>query len=104
MAGVTLKYIKILTLSFACFVFFAVLFSSCNSSKRINYNYIYFRNGADTATVQKKERIIESGDLLSILVYSTTLNQEQAAVFNIPNNNNTASAGIQGYQVSIREQ
>lgn len=85
-----------ITQSLLLAVSFAVLLSSCSSSK-INTNYLYFKNGADTVAAQQKETIIQANDLLSIQVYSRTLNQEQAAIFNIPI---TANSAAQGYQVS----
>jgi polysaccharide export outer membrane protein len=82
------------------------ILNSCASSKRINTNYIYFKDGADTVIAQQKEVIIQPKDLLSIQVFSRTLNQEQAAIFNIP----IAAGGnagmgngqvqMQGYQVN----
>lgn len=80
-------------------VFFLSLsfsFLSCGSSKPLNYDYVYFRSGADTVTLSQKERTVETGDLLSIQVYSKTSNQEQAAIFNIP----AAVSSTQGYQVN----
>jgi polysaccharide biosynthesis/export protein len=78
-------------------LFFTVLLISCDSSKRINTDYLYFRNGADTVFAQQKETLIQPYDLLSIQVYSRTLNQEQAAIFNIPTTTNNSA---QGYEVN----
>jgi polysaccharide biosynthesis/export protein len=60
-----------------------ILFASCSSSNKINYNPVYFNVGPDTVSAFQKERLIHPFDLLSIQVYSKTPNQEQAAVFNI---------------------
>ena len=78
---------------------------ACTSSKNLNKNYTYFQGELDTLTTQLKELSIQPGDLLSIVVYSKSLNQEQAAIFNIPNTGGTtttsgAGGGVQGYQVS----
>ncbi|MDQ6812939.1 MAG: polysaccharide biosynthesis/export family protein [Bacteroidota bacterium] len=94
-----------------CIFFF--LFSCVTPQQTAEF--LYFKSGSDTVTVQKKETIILPSDILSIQVFSKTLNQEQAAIFNIPTNANasnttgstsstnsgggTASAG-QGYEVS----
>jgi polysaccharide export outer membrane protein len=77
---------------------------ACTSPKNLNKNYTYFQRELDTLTTQLKELSIQPGDLLSIVVYSKSLNQEQAAIFNIPNTGGTTTAsgtsGVQGYQVS----
>ena len=72
-------------------------FTACTSQKDIAKDFVYFQNGADTVLGQEKETIIQANDLLSIQVFSKTINQEQAAIFNIPNSAGTAS---QGYQVT----
>lgn len=105
------------------YIFFLVFFlASCTSSNKLSADYLYFKNGSDTVAVQKKETIIQPGDQLGIQVYSKTLNQEQAAIFNIPTNSgsstgkgSSSAAGVssaggesaaggssvgQGYQVS----
>lgn len=87
-----------LILTTAYFVFLAGLLSACDSSKNINSNYVYFKNGVDTVVAQQKETIIQPNDLLSIQVFSRTLNQEQATIFNIPNTSNGVN---QGYQVNV---
>lgn len=79
------------------FILSAGFITACNSSKRINNNYLYFRTGADTVAVAQKEIVINPHDMLSIQVFSKTINQEQATIFNIPN---TGNGVVQGYQVS----
>ena len=74
-----------------------VLFSACGSSKNISKEHIYFQNGMDTVVSQSKETIIQANDLMSIQVFSKTLNQEQAAIFNIPA---TTGDNNKGYQVN----
>ncbi len=73
------------------------LLMSCGTSKKVNTNYIYFRDGADTVLTHQKENIIQPNDLLSIQVSSRTLNQEQAAIFNLPS---SQGSPLQGYQVN----
>ena len=88
------KYIT-LVMSF----FLIVLVCSCDTTRKINPdNYIYFRNGSDTVTAPFKSTIIQPGDVISIRVFSSTANQEQAAIFNIANSDKTAAPG--GYQVN----
>jgi polysaccharide export outer membrane protein len=89
-----------------------VLLSSCTTTKN-NTDYLYFQGVEDNVGVQQKETIIQPRDLLSIQVFSKTLNQEQAAIFNIFSSSSapsTAPAGAssgsgnagasQGYEVS----
>src|SRR5277367_6341473 len=65
------------------YLFICMLLASCNTSKKINYSPVYFKEGTDTINAVQKERIIHPFDLLTIQVYSKTPNQEQAAIFNI---------------------
>lgn len=78
---------------------------ACNSTKNLSTDYIYFQDKLDTVSAQMKDLRIQPSDLLSIQVYSKSLNQDQAAIFNIPNGSGTAatanSGGVQGYQVSL---
>ena len=80
-------------------IVFAVLLNSCGTSKKLNTDYIYFRDGRDTVNSSQQETLIQSGDILGIQVYSRSQNQEQAAIFNIPANG-SADAARRGYQVS----
>lgn len=81
--------------------FFVILFSlatwSCSSSKKISGDYYYFKNGADTVTEQQNAIILQPNDLLSIVVYSKSSNQEQTTIFNLPASTATA---LQGYQIN----
>lgn len=75
----------------------AGLLAACGTSKHISSDFVYFKNGTDTIATPISQTIIHSNDLLSIQVYSRTLNQEQAAIFNIPASSNS---GTQGYFVN----
>ena len=78
-------------------IFFAFLCLACGSSKKAINDYIYFSEGWDTINAAEKETVIQSGDLITVQVYSKTLNQEQAAIFNQP----VTSNGVpQGYQIT----
>lgn len=69
-----------------------VLVFSCDPTKRINRDYLYFQNNRHLVVKTNLEDItIKPQDVLLIQVYSNTLNQEQAAIFNL-------TAG-QGYTV-----
>ncbi|MBC7721299.1 MAG: polysaccharide biosynthesis/export family protein, partial [Pedobacter sp.] len=70
-----------------CIVAFVLIVTvSCNSSRRVYKDYHYFQKGLDSIDkMVLKEPIIKPYDQLTIQVYSTTLNQEQVALFNIPN-------------------
>lgn len=80
-----------------CSFFLLILLFACNSSKKLNTDNIYFQTGADTVIAQQKKTVIQPHDLLGIQVYSKTLNQEQAVIFNIPA---TVGGDAQGYQVN----
>src|ERR1700674_5305364 len=80
-------------------IFFIGLICSCDSTRKINPDtYIYFRKGSDTVIAPQRSTIIQTGDIISIRVFSSTANQEQAAIFNIPNSDKSAAPG--GYQVN----
>jgi polysaccharide biosynthesis/export protein len=83
--------------AFAFYITVAGILSSCASNKKVNTDYLYFQNGPGAVALQQKETVIQPGDMLGIEVYSKTLNQEQAKIFNIPP---SANGLPQGYQVS----
>jgi polysaccharide biosynthesis/export protein len=69
-------------------------FIACNPSRKINKDYTYFQNDWDSlGSVQLKDLSIQPNDLLSIQIFSKTLNQDQAAIFNI--------SAEQGYLVGV---
>lgn len=62
-------------------------FVACNPTKRLDQNFTYFQKGLDSISKLKfTEPLIRQNDLISIQVYSTTLNQEQVLIFNLANN------------------
>jgi polysaccharide export outer membrane protein len=74
-----------------------ILLASCDPAKKINKDYLYFQNDRRMAVKAKVEELtIKPKDLLAIQIYSNTLKQEDAAIFNIV-------AG-QGYMVDERGQ
>ncbi len=86
--------------SFSCFLFISLVFLTACSSSRVNKDFLYFQNGKEsTGEILLKEPLIQPNDLLNIQVFSKTLNQEQASLFNIPN---ASGANAGGYQVSTR--
>ena len=102
-------YINIVTL-----IISVALLPSCILPKDLSQNYTYFQKGLDSSSLKEldsiglniKEPVIQSNDLLSIIVFSQTINQEQTAIFNIPNASYTGGAqgiagGMQGYKVSL---
>ena len=92
-----IKYVLLTCKHIICLLFIAYMLASCGSSKKGYSDFTYFQNGSDTVQSQQKETIIQPGDFLNIQVYSQTLSQEQAAIFNIPF---SANLQTQGYQVS----
>lgn len=91
------KAIKTCPLLFACNIVLMALLSSCGPSKNLRKEYVYFQAGMDTVQAESKETIIQSNDLIGIQVFSKTVNQEQAAIFNIPA---AANNSAQGYLVN----
>jgi polysaccharide export outer membrane protein len=81
------KNIRILSLGFLI-----LSLSACYNSKVARENYLYFKKGSNELATQK-ETTIKKNDLLSIQVFSNTLNQEQAAVFNMAVVKESASSG-----------
>jgi polysaccharide biosynthesis/export protein len=79
------------------FMICTCLLTACVSSKKIDKDHIYFKNGIDTVAVSQKETIIRPGDILNLQVFSQTGKQEQAAIFNMQN---SANSQVQGYQVN----
>lgn len=66
------------------FIFCLLFFSSCDPNRRINRDYLYFQNDRDIVVKEKFEDItIKPNDLLSIQIYSNSLDQAQAAPFNL---------------------
>lgn len=83
-----------------------LVFVSCASSK-VNQDYLYFQNIADTSGfISLKERTIQPGDQINVQVLSNSVNQEQTQIFNLPNSGNSSSGAIikeggkSGYAVS----
>lgn len=74
-----------------------LLYGGCGTVKTLDSDHLYFNRGADTVAVNQRDALIQPNDLLSIQVFSRTLNQEQAAIFNIPA---TASNPAPAYQVN----
>ncbi len=61
------------------------LLHSCNTSKKIDTDHLYFQTERDNiGIVDLKERVIQINDILGIQVISKTLNQQEAALFNMP--------------------
>src|SRR5437588_3179952 len=79
------------------FFILATLLTACNSTKISSTDYLYFQNGADTVLTRPIASTIKPNDVLFIQVYSKTLNQEQAAIFNLPQAGNGTE---QGYKVN----
>ncbi len=85
---------------FSCFLFMSFIFLTACSSSKANKDFLYFQNGKEsTGEEQLKEPLIQPNDLLNIQVFSKTLNQEQASLFNIPNG---SGANTGGYHVNTR--
>lgn len=79
------------TLVISCFC----LLYSCGSTKAVDNHYLYFSSGLDSIRGIEKvqERIIRTNDVLNIQIYSKSLNQDQASMFNIPATATGAATG-----------
>lgn len=72
---------------------------ACNPYKKVSKDYPYFQRGLDSlGNVAFHEPVIQANDLISIQVFSKSLNQEQATLFNIPN---TGAGSANGYLVNM---
>jgi polysaccharide export outer membrane protein len=61
-------------------------FTACTGQKNISRDFSYFQKGLDSlGSVNFKEPTIQPNDLLDIFVFSKSINQEQATLFNLPN-------------------
>ena len=84
--------------SLSCFIFLLSL-AACNPYKKVSKDYPYLQRGLDSlGAVNFREPVIQANDLLSIQVFSKSINQEQAALFNIPN---TGTGSANGYLVNM---
>ncbi len=73
------------TLRFILFLLLGTsFFASCKISKKISRDYNLFQKGLDSLqTITYKPPVVKPFDQLQIQVFSKTLNQEQAAIFNM---------------------
>jgi polysaccharide export outer membrane protein len=80
-------------------LFVVALVFGCKSSKEISSEYLYFQNNLDSLSRSVyKEAVVQPNDLLNIVVFSKTLSQAQAGLFNIPN---SGTGEENGYVVDI---
>jgi polysaccharide export outer membrane protein len=67
---------------------------SCGPSNKLSKDYTYFQKDPNSlGTVNLKDAVIQPNDLLSIQVFSKSLNQDQAVLFNIPNTGTSVTSG-----------
>ncbi|MCW3118900.1 MAG: polysaccharide export protein [Chitinophagaceae bacterium] len=71
-------------LRLAILVLFAIYFSSCGTQHKAPINYIENADSAINTTVQLPEIKIQKSDLLSIQVYSSSLDPAVDAPYNLP--------------------
>jgi len=75
------------------------MLSACSPTRKLDDSFLYFQRGLDsTGGLETKERRIQVNDLVSIQIFSKSLNQDQVVLFNIPNNSNVVAN--QGYLIS----
>jgi polysaccharide export outer membrane protein len=90
---------KIKLVSYSAFVFLSLLMLSCGVAKRNYKEMIYFQNAKQTATpirLQLKPTLIQKYDQLLIQIYAQSINQEQAALFNLTSG--VGQAGVTNIQ------
>lgn len=85
-----------------CYIVISIcIVVACNTTKRINKDFLYFQRGLDSiGAIQFKEPVIQINDLLSIQVTSASLNQDQTKLFNVANVGG-GNSNSQGYIVGI---
>ncbi|TRU85356.1 MAG: polysaccharide export protein [Microcystis viridis Mv_BB_P_19951000_S69D] len=95
------------TLFFTAVALAALWMVGCNSARRLDRNYNLFQRNLDSVAIRPLQNpVIQPNDQLNITVYSATLNQEQAALFNMANtagSNGTVagSTSAAGYFVDL---
>jgi polysaccharide export outer membrane protein len=90
---------KIKLVSYSALVFLSLLMLSCGVAKRNYKEMIYFQNAKQTATpirLQLKPTLIQKYDQLLIQIYAQSINQEQAALFNLTSG--VGQAGVTNIQ------
>lgn len=88
------KMIRILYWTLSLPIVFAVFtFTSCQSTKKVRERYVYFQKNLDSlGKPYFHELAIQPNDQISIFIYSKSLNQEQAAIFNMGGSSSGASS------------
>ena len=90
---------KIKLVSYSALVFLSLLMLYCGVAKRNYKEMIYFQNAKQTATpirLQLKPTLIQKYDQLLIQIYAQSINQEQAALFNLTSG--VGQAGVTNIQ------
>src|SRR5664279_207461 len=74
-----------------------LFFSSCVSSKEMTKELVYFQNNTDSMKVlSTKEPIIQANDLLTIQIFTKSMNQDQAIPFNMPITGGSSGGKVTG--------
>jgi polysaccharide biosynthesis/export protein len=76
----------------------SILFiTSCTPTKEMKKDLIYFQTETDSMKVlSTKEPIIQKNDLLTIQIFTKSLNQDQAIPFNMPTSSSSTTGKITG--------
>ena len=79
----------------SCLVFtllsFVIIFSSC--SQKIYKEYNLFQKGLDSLqNFEYKPLVVQNNDVLNIQIFSATLSQDQAAIFNLGSGSGSAAS------------
>jgi len=76
--------------------FLAIYFSACGTQHKVNIAYIENSDSAINNTVQLSEIKIQKNDLLSIQVYSSSLDPAVVAPYNLPGAGSSSSSSASG--------
>jgi polysaccharide biosynthesis/export protein len=79
-------------LRLAILILFAIYFSSCHTQHKVPINYIDNADSSINNTVQWPEIKIQKNDLLSIQVYSASLDPATDAPYNLPGGSSTTAS------------
>lgn len=96
---------KLLVKNYLLLLVLLLAMGACRPSKETVNDFVYFEKNLDTLNTlikQLEEPVIKNNDILNINVSSGSLNQEQAEVFNLMNNNAGGSGGGAGGGASMR--
>jgi polysaccharide biosynthesis/export protein len=83
-----------------CFLWAVIMFSSCASQKRLPVNYLEKVSDTSVVVIEGSNAVIRSNDLLSIRIYSMSINPATDIPYNLPETAGaTGTPGAGGFLV-----